>query len=593
MLTNTLNIALLTQYLLQCEAIIPNQNPDISIAHLVTEAFRSAVNRKHLISTPTLPVDAFYEGILHGISQVVPEWRCVPAIVGILAAQKTQSSSVIIRVESLLKTRLVQSVVETLRLNTGNTDLEIVTILLLGLGLTFPNLPDSEKKRLPVVRLLPEALELVFFSKYGLQSVLDIKSQDNVSLDLKFQSPVISGLNSLSYLIQYCISRLKNDIKLLDFTTSKLLKFTSNIGDIYKTAVKNQPGIDKNEKYWKLLKLAVFSLTVVYQGIISVSLHSATNLLYNSFPGIYFKNLRSLFNIHFIVDNIGTAGFSAYNFVYFTSLDGIFETSIPESENLARLLVSECNLGKIDDEVERGKILFTLDYYEHLVQISSQEVVDNLILPFTNKYLNPIENLNSDTIRPILESAHSVVLASLSSPSNAAANAKFIPTYTQAVLNLFPSILSADQFILAIESIAKAVYPPSPIFQINSRLGSMLMAILYKKADETDPNILLPALPSSTSPTSRGEKVNSDEDLPQPPTVRTTILAALINVICYVNARDVKPWLDKAWNLVHQRNEKDFIKGELWRTISGKFDMHRANIGIKWWYENIDYPSKF
>ncbi len=594
MVKNELNVILLVQIFLQSKHIFPDNKLDVKTHYMIIEAFRAAFNRKQLVSFPTLPVDRFYVDVVHALSQVTPKWKTTLAIAGILQSDIIKNNSEIKKSVAHARRILVDAINYTFNPSnkvTVDVSPEISALTLLSLGYSFTYLTAADKKKLPTESILPDLIELVYFSNFGLNGGMFLKDLDESSIKERLQEPILTRLSSLSFLIQNSIQESHHYYLAMETCLNRLLTFTKNLETIYKLKVQGKPDVEYGENLWKILKLTVFSLIIAFQGYVSFSLHAKHDVVYDLFPEFYVKILGSLYHIHFIVNKIGTEGFSAYSFVYYTSLDALLETSPKSAEAFGRKMVSGCDLQLVNKSiVEQAKVKFILDYFEHLVPFASQEIIDEVIMPVTNSFLFPQDtNTMKTELKPILESAHSVVLASFSSDRNAKLNAKIIGPYISTILNLFPSVFTPDQFILATETIAKAVNAPSPIYEIDQSLARLLMDKLYNRSLTESPGKPVPTPLSSTGL----DKSTDDDNSNTPPTIRTTIISALINILCYVDPNNLEHWLNRIWVLFvskrtdpKEREEVEYTKALLWTTMSSKFDMVRANIAIKWWYDN-------
>ncbi|CAM9018409.1 unnamed protein product [Wickerhamomyces anomalus] len=272
------------------------------------------------------------------------------------------------------------------------------------------------------------------------------------------------------------------------------------------------------DQSWNVLKNGIFAVVIIFQGFVSYLLKLSNRLNKQHYSSIATKILQTFFHLSFIIEKIGTGGFQAYNFT----------TSI--------------------------------EYYENTIS----PIVDFIIHTTTHS-------------RPLIEAAHSVVIATFI-PTNSHIIASTAIPYLHTVLSQFPQLLSATQLRIAIETIARAVAPPSEAHQLNKDNLREVLHTLYIRCLNTRPGLPIP----TSQPINQGQESDNN----QPMTVRTGIIAALISTLPYLPTQILNNWLNNIWELTESSDpiEFQFCEKNLWEMISEGFDMQRGNVGINWWY---------
>lgn len=535
---NEENLKLLVEAFLQNNVIFNVESKNLD-SYLVIEAIKSIFDTKLKISEPTLPVTAFFHAIITTIYQSKCEnWRKIMVITGILLSRNEFELQKIPETSSyLLKhyNALLELNLELInRVLAHPFNYQLGNLIMISIGCCLPFWSHKQKAALPH-QVISD------FSVNSLFNIILTEPTEVLAMNLK-SDPVLKHLNRLAFVIENSITHVPfNDlIKLLD----TILTFSTQLSFNYSDTPQS----------WELLKTVLFAIVIIFQGVVSRTIQLHNGLSKQQYPIILGKLLKSLYHLNFILEKIGNAGFSAYNFVYSTSISGIFQFG--GGEQLGIEFIKNIR-PKINSPYETGKTLFTLNFFEHFITHCSEAYYHDIISPFATKLLY-------STNQPVLESAHSVILASLSLPRNAViVSAAAIP-YLNILLDQYPTLISSNQLSLAVSTIAKSVFPPSTAYDLNKDNARELLHVLYLKTLNT-PEITL-----------QKETYNA----------KAGVILCLINTLPYIEAKNLENWLCNVWELIQTCSNKQFLTEKLWNIISEDLDIHRANVAINWWYSN-------
>jgi hypothetical protein len=570
---NERNIAVLVSELVHSANVLETPPLDLNAVFYLIEGIRSAADRKIRITDPTIPPGEWVDRILSScllVAQSSQErWRVVPVLAGLLLSKDSYGQVTLNRKQRGVVQNLLLEIIHEYVDNE-----QLYPLLVLSLAKVHNFLDESYDSRVNSEKLLLASLSLVYrhpLHGIGYGSVQQLLQQPN-------NHTVFSHLSELSHLIKRSIENTQSPM-ILDEGLNMIIEFMIAISEQF------PPGRTADDKLWNLYKLFLFGISVQLQGFATVLISRRG---FQSSAYFAAKILRNLGQIYFIVMHLSMSGFSAYELVYYTCVDILFgapEVNLKPIEMTARLLAGSLNIGAVNKSlVDRGKIVYMLDFFEHTVAVCSSKFVADVILPITREFLTPGPVADYNYIQPVLESAHSALLAYFTKISqtptleNNSLLVNLIPDYMNTALSLFPNVLSYTQLNLAIISLVNAVSSPA-----------------FSAYDPTMMDGLLDGLYSSIQQTPRGQPLPKDKQSDAdnnsdtaPPSVRAALGSTLIHSVAFIE-QPVKFqwWLDSIQSLINTAGpDAPYLDAELWKVISGELSLLMADHGIRWWYSS-------
>ncbi|KIK94745.1 hypothetical protein PAXRUDRAFT_142236 [Paxillus rubicundulus Ve08.2h10] len=222
---------------------------------------------------------------------------------------------------------------------------------------------------------------------------------------------------------------------------------------------------------WTILKTLLFCIIMITEAGLSATVY-APSALGHSTAALALIELRTLSYLAFVIEKFGGVGhsaFSEFKRAFYLALDVLGSTQ-EESEHFVKGMCEEIwSSGHVSTHhVQRAKKAFALSAIEQLVPVLSTSTIQTFVLPFCSPHLAGAAH------RETFESAHSVVLAILSSRSkiavdNARSNdradtlgsdsaltEKMVPFYAQCLIeNSADGKLSVAQLRLAFVTLVK------------------------------------------------------------------------------------------------------------------------------------------
>lgn len=655
---------------------------DLDIPTLLIDGFRAASNRKAQITDPTISPKNWALKILNSVENLSPQeqWRALPPLAGIIQAiatdNTTPSSQLILdhHVKKQFQQLFVDYVNSTISFyqSLGPNFCQIPSTLL-SLSAVFAQLEDSYKEQLNTQILLPLITDLVYVSPFGLRDGVLLRSvaKDNDAVELNTalnDNPVLRHLSSFSLLIQFLIhnSHPTEDVEVISSALKVISAFAHSLSTEYQV-LSNKIGPDKaeqNHKVWRFLKLSLFSIAISFQGYTGWLLQHLPRYLYLKHAVLVSSTIIEAFShIYFIVAQVSLSGFPTYDFVYYSCLDILLDPQFELEgisgivENLAAPFMAIPDAQHSYDLIEkslvnRGKLIYLLNICELLTPLSpfhprkrsKKDIVtiSDLIMPLARQFLvspDPAKSKMTVTyFQPVLESAHSVFLSIISTPSQALEKnngsrnentlsgdisgasdqdkmdndtsfrdtQKFLDneiiSYLDTVLSLFPGVLSPNQFTLAITTIVRAFSPPSPMYVVNRSRSHWILQQIYEKAlDKIPPGHPLPQTIGTHQQqlNNTENSQNADQQNIPIPTTRAVVVSALIHSLPFVEISLLENWLDKTVQLVNNPTangsvkpgpalslEQQFLEADLFQMISEELEQYKSNVGIRWWFKS-------
>lgn len=578
---NEHNISVLITELLFSESALSSTSPSSNLNGIfyLIEGIKSAANRKADITDPTIPPAEWRDYMLKsclGVIQSSPheEWRVLPVLTGLLMSKNRLGKETFSGKQKKIAQDMFVDIVEK---TIDNTNLNPIVVFCLAKAQNV--LDAGHINQLNHERVLITSLSLIYGNLdrggLGYGSVKFLLEQQGNKSGHNTQT-IFSHLSEFSHLIKGVIEQSQSPM-ILDEALNMIIAFMNAISEQFLSL----PNMD-DDRVWNLYKLFLFGLSIQLQGYSNIMLsrrqfHSST----------YFaaKILRSLGVIYFIVMHISSSGFAAFEFVYNSCVDVLFESPNPEKiqviETAARMIAGSTNIGAVYSSlVDRGKITYMLDFFEHTVGVCSSRFVNDIILPLTREFLMPNPSVDYSYIQPVLESAHSVLLAYLTKVSqtpnldNHAILEQLIPDYMAMALSLFPGILSYTQLNLALLTIMNLVSSPAYMDYDSSMIDYVLNG-MYSKIQQTTPGQPLPT-------TNKDDNDNNSSA----PSVYAALGSTLIHSLPFIDEPELfEWWLETVYGMIYSSGpDAAYLDSELWKAISGELSLAMSDIGIRWWY---------
>ncbi|OWB72876.1 protein binding protein [[Candida] boidinii] len=184
---------------------------------------------------------------------------------------------------------------------------------------------------------------------------------------------------------------------------------------------------------------------------------------------------------------------------------------------------------------------------------------------------------------------------------------KILP-YTELSISQFPLLLSTIQLNIIIETLARSIFPNSKIYDIDHELGERFLNILYNNCtDKINKSIIVSLdshseefdnIKSDTQEAFEKNKENSGNGEELSDNVLKTrascLISSLIGIFPLMPPHIFIKWLNISKNeLISpliRKEEKEFLLNKLWNSIivCNKYDPQKGNLGINWWYKNIN-----
>lgn len=610
-LRNEKNIPLLAVEILNSPLYLPDLQSGITLI----DAFESACMRKFQISDPTIPFEEWLDYMFVGSYSILAAatnasstnnihnnsslWRIMPLLCGLIIAvhkikehHPQRMSKNLQRLSTQLQF-LFSTVVNPVIGDTADPNDSVVQIAVVCISRAGSAAMDPEPFGQISIMALPITLMVFYQSDIRLSG---IPAPDSL---------MMAQLSSVSLFIQRFAEHRHPPLNDLDELLNRL---TSLAGSIYRQAEAlqisrngasnaGQAGLQVDPNLWNTLKPLCFGILIQLRGVASSLLHR------RRFPIAYLakKTLRALQPIHFIIEELGI--FETYSFVFHVCVDVILESSSVGfiDDDFILSLLGPCNPGALASQVSRGSIVYTLDLLEMLVPKLSPELWDRIVFPFINEFLQPYPGLALNVSKHTLESAHSVMLSYLSNAVGAgfrgASSSREIlktqlPHYFNIVTNLFPVVLSHQQYTLTVSTIAKAV--TNPVTYNDAAVDRFLNA-LFIKAKTTMPGIPLPEQQHDVDTSVNGQDVpETSPGANDPPTIRAVAVSNLIHILPLLNRSKFEIWLEKCAELTPKISysptvtlETEYLHKQLENMISQELDLVVADYGIRWWFARV------
>ncbi|KAL3477357.1 hypothetical protein BJX99DRAFT_226448 [Aspergillus californicus] len=614
-LQNPLNITLLSSQLLAAPAIW-EQPVDLFVCRQIISVFNTAamaILRDEESDDPRIPHggpkkltrEQWVKAVVSGADEKSPRWRHLLLIGGVLLGFEGQERqglpwNVRKKLESALVTA-AQFALEGLDPR-DEIDGRCITMVL---NYSFELLSDFERSRLDYDRLLPVMVQATYFSPEGLEGAYFLGTVDRdiaqtpakrfawPSQSSTFQrvtaiasSPLVSALGPLSRLISHALENVR-DPRLVRQSVDQ-------IADLVRTMVvqwrqNKLSEVDKAEEVefldaeslkstipslWKLLRNCLYSIVILLRSVLGRVINDPSLASGKSAPFISMQALHILRNLYFVSSRIGPNSSSQHTFVTLAAVDILAQYPDLTENFLENVKPSE--IGQIPAHpLDRCLDLFFLNTSELFTTVLPPQFSEDLLVQATLPYLSAGGNSH---LLEIFEAAHSLILAVFAIPNNAVVAAKHLPFYIDNLFAVFPTNLSARQFRLAFKTVLQVTAPPSPIANRQPLLPSILLEVLYDRAQNA-PCTPLPPSSQGTPGPDMGKTVPLSE--------QAVLTLSLIDTLCFLRVEDLEEWLPLTANLINVISAAEMRKEcveRFWEALSnGEMDVERAHYCVSWW----------
>ncbi|KAF2214153.1 hypothetical protein CERZMDRAFT_38534 [Cercospora zeae-maydis SCOH1-5] len=620
-LNNPLNVTLLTSQLLSAPAIwaypegLRSCMRMISVFHSAAQALikhEHAVRDKlpdaefsQLQHERTLAKDDWIEAVIQGADDHSPRWRHLLAIAGLLLGfgnpdHGNISNNMRHKLESALVTAANLALEETL--DDDEVGCGSITLVL---NHCFPILSNFERSKLDYDLLLPVLMKTIFHSSEGLQSSYFLGALDRdilVTENGKLRWPessqsfqriqhmssglLVKSLGPMSRLIGHTIEQVREHWlvtaaldDLSNFGRTLITQWRQNrLSNIEST--QQSQSLDEHTitttspALFKLLQSVLFASVIVMRSVLGRMLGDPMLARDDLAPGIAQQVLHVLRNTYFVTTRHGMSTFSQYNFVYFTAMD-ILSQYPAEVEAFLRE-VQPPQIGKIAERpLDRTLDLFFLNTVEHFTLILPTQLTAEVVVPVVTSYLAAG---GRGPLLPVFEAAHSVTLAVFSAPQNAQATIANLPFYVDSLFRVFPSNLSARQFLLAFKTLLKLTSPPSSLAVEQPMMPAVLLDLLHERA-----------LNAQTTPIPiRSDSPEAAVESPVAVSEQAVLTLTVIDGLTQIPLDLLDEWLPITADMIHEIHNmkmREHCKNHFWHILvsSGELDPERSRVCHAWW----------
>lgn len=593
-LKNKHNIELLTSHFLRCPVFFSSfDSLSSEKCCKIIECFQYLMVEKYKVTSPTVGFQDFYSSIYNAISECLQKdpnayWKVVPVLAGCIAAispmhsynPHPEYSNVISKLNKLcisLYSNMLLHITEM------NVNPELKKPFLTSLLYIQEHLPNHFYQQLSIdnPNILPELLSILFFSKDGLDKGSLLFSNASVK-DIMKSKPVLKHLNKWVFVYGKITSHLRpshESIHQVSASLDYVVSFCTNISNSQLEMLRM-----KSDK-WDLVKYIFFTIIMIFEHASTVIVSGKFSINETSFI-ISNQILRSLFYLSFILDQIGTGGFDAYNFVFDSTTSLLNEKNAEMAEILEYSLLNEIPESKSTFlSIETSKLNYFLRVTEAVLPSLKNSFKIATLFPLINKILST-GMYDSSTV----EFAHSIMIKHLNTiciqEANFASTQEYrlhiqdvIFPYFDRVLTQFPKDLSLAQASLIVQTCGRVSLKVN-----NDFIQTLVDLVLFQFSMAS--YTLLPARTSF----SNGNEVTVPEKLSSR---RAGLLSLLIDLIQFVH-------ID---SFVHTLNEiKCHIDGligardiytlydSLWDQllVVNKFDCQKGQLGMDWWFDSVN-----
>ena len=601
-LTNPLNITLLSSQLLTHRILYP-QPIELRKCRSIFSIFYSAAKRLSQQNDEPpqdqfavrVSNDSWAKAVIKGADEGSSRWRHVILLGAVLLGMEEQGHG---HLSSTLRAKIELALVTASNLALQEDDREdpnCRNCVVFVINHTMEMLSDFHKAQLNYDLLLPLAVDAAFFSREGLEHGYwlgmvdnDIKqtvrrkftwsqkSQTFIKVKELRSKVLLSSLGALARLIAHAIE-FATDSTLIRGVMDRVTEFSRNL--LLSWRQNKLSEIDPHEEsefldteaiqatrtaLWPMLRDVVFSLIIIQRAVMGRLLIDPILASNIHAPLLAMQCLHTLRNINFIFTKEGALSNSGSKFVNLTAIDVL--TQFPQQAEHFLRGIRPTDLGRIPPHpLDRNLDQFFMDTAEHFTLYISPAISQDLLLAAATPYLAARGQIQ---LKDLYEAAHIITLAVFAAPQNATVAIDRMPFYLDSLLSSFPDTLSPHQFRLAIRSVMRVTAPPSPIFDAQPMLQSVILELLHDRACH-----------ASTTPLSQHGGTQPSE--------RTSLILAMIDSLPSLPVITLEDWLPIVSELIHKSADPAQLSAcqtRFWEALSsGEMDVERAALCVAWW----------
>lgn len=547
----------------------------LDAAAQLVDALHFAVTKKVRVSEPLLLLADFYSVAGTVLAGYRYNWRVVPVLAGFVLASPTRDEWATPEERpgfAYFDHLVLSTFADSLHLDNA-TPAVISSTFVLCTAAVFLSLAPQQAARLPHGPLLAACVLYVYVD--ALQGGRAVGTAASTLQQL----PAIRHLSRVLAVMEYCFEHAL-DAGVVEYAAAVLATTADTIAH---SCLHTVP-----PAAWPLLKVLVFSYVVALSGLCSRALKlSGQELPLLTVP--FVSTLRSLFSLHFVLEEIGTGGFAAYNFVHLTALDGLIQVDAEAAVQLATRLHHAVGPSPVlyvrpSSAVTASQALFVLGLCEHLVRADNPVCARFCHTTAVPLCLEIVARAQEASSRSVVELAHLAVLAHLATngPTDVVVLSQVLP-YLLQVLRQFPAVLSPAQLTTAVETLAGVLLPHA-----GSDYGQLLLRLVLERA-EHEPS----GVPAAERAVLNIVVEPADEaplplvpEIEPPTTTKTVLLTALVHALPNAPVGQLAEWWDRVVAASRECSEQERrqVVAAMWKTIGSELDMQRADVLIQWWY---------
>jgi hypothetical protein len=592
------NVELLTTHFFKCPIFFGSFGlSSLENNAKIIECFQYLITEKFKISHPTIPFHEFYISVynaLREVSQTDPSfyWKSIPVLAGCIGAISPMKqynefpaySNVISNLNGLFIKMYTDSFLQLMEANLPSG--EFKNTFLISLPYVQEHLLDSFYTQLSISNpaILSELMSLLFSSKAGLDKGSILFSDVSYSFLMK-SKPVLRQLNKWVFVYGRTIIALpstENSITRISASLDHIVSFCTNISN---------ESLEKKHfqsDMWDFVKYVFFTIIMLFEHQTNAIISGRLGLSDVSFM-ISNQVLRSLFYLSYILDEIGTGGFDAYNFVFSSMTNLLLERKLEMTEILEYSLLNEIPTFRVElTRIEESKMNFFLRLTEVLIPALKETFKQATLFPLlTEIFANPNSSQNS------VEFAHSIMIRHLNLIANDIIKIQdrqeyiryledTVFSYFDKVISQFPKRLSLAQTSLITQTCGKVV---SKIKKPQNESVTTLFDLI-KFQTSISAFTPLPPIVSHVN----GQEVIVSERLN---TRHAGLVSLLIDLVQFFTIDSLVPYLETI------KKEIDKLIGDhdiytlydiLWDKllVINKFDSQKGQLGINWWYDSVN-----
>ena len=481
LLSNPFNITLLTSQLLTAPAIwltADGLQAESGLLGVFNTAILEKISQEKTLEVQAgiraregLGKEAWLKAVVQGADKKSPRWKHMLVIGGLLLGFGNHDRNGLPKIlRRTLESAMIKATNLALQEIKDEGDPSRASIPM-TLGYVFDVFDTSAKSQIQHDLLLPLLVETMLFSKLGLRwgyflGIMDVDVAQDANRKFGWSTnsssysqvqhmasgPIFSSFGSLSRLVAFCISNMK-DINLVYKTSEDLTAFTkslciqwqqnklSEVDATEQQVYLNEDSINKSlPLLWHVLKSTLFAVVIIQTSLLRlVVAHGVKPPLHGDFyliqlvdalltkvaPFVATLALHTLRNLYFVSFRYDQNAFSQYNYVYMSSVD-ILSSYPAQAEAFLREIQGHGTSNVPEHPHERCNDLFFMNAAEIFAICLPKTIADELFIPIASQYLRVG---NDRRLIESFEAAHSVMLAVFSCPQNHKLVTKYLPFY--------------------------------------------------------------------------------------------------------------------------------------------------------------------